>query len=216
MKFLMSYSGGKDSALAMYRMIKAGHEPVAFTTTINIKQGRSWFHGIQLELLDTLSDSLGIPFIPCECEPDQYTQALEDGLAKGKALGAAACVFGDIDIDGHRTWNTERCERLGLECIMPLWQESRESLTREVIELGFIALVKVIMTEYLDESFLGKRLDHALVERIKAAGADPCGENGEYHTFVCDGPIFKRPIAVEPGEIIDFGRHKAIDLRCRG
>ena len=95
---------------------------------------------------------------------------------------------------------------------MPLWQENREKLTLEVIDSGFKAIVKIVESKYLDESFLGKVLDAQLVEKIKNTGADPCGENGEYHTFVIDGPIFNSALDVSLGEIIDFGNYKAIDI----
>jgi len=212
MKFALSYSGGKDCALALYRMIKEGHTPVALITTVNIEQKRSWFHGIQTTLLDTVSDSLGIPLIACECVSDEYTQAYENGLKKARQMGAEACVFGDIDIDDHKQWNEERCEAAGLKCVMPLWKQDREALVRESIGAGFKAVIKIIQSDKMDESFLGKDLSIPLIEKIKAAGSDPCGENGEYHTFVYNGPVFKYPIPFKMGEIIDFEKHKAVDI----
>lgn len=212
MKFAMSYSGGKDSALALYRMVSAGHTPVALLTTINTRQERSWFHGIQRELLQQVADSLEIPLLACECEPEAYTQALEDGLKKAKEMGAQACAFGDIDIEEHREWDEERCKNTGLEACFPLWQQNREQLTQEVVEAGFKAMIKIVQSDVLDESFLGQILSEPLVQKIKEAGADPCGENGEYHTFVFDGPVFSHPVAIKTGKILDFGSHKAIDI----
>ena len=127
-------------------------------------------------------------------------------------MGAEACVFGDIDIEGHRQWNISQCEEAGLDCILPLWKQDRESLVRETIEAGFKAMIKIVQCDLLDESFLGKDLTIPLIEEIKAAGADVCGENGEYHTFVYNGPIFKFPIPLENRGVVDFGSHRAIDV----
>jgi len=213
MNFAMLYSGGKDGALALYRMINDGHKPVALVTTVNIEQKRSWFHGMQADLMKAVSDSLNIPLISCECTSNEYTAAFEDGLTKAREMGASACVFGDIDIDEHRCWDEERCKNTGLECILPLWKQSREVLVRETVEAGFKALIKIVQNDELDESFLGKDLSIPLIEKIKLTGSDVCGENGEYHTFVYDGPVFSYPVTVETGDIIDFGTHTAIDVR---
>ncbi len=212
MKFVMSYSCGKDSALALHRMIQAGHQPVALLTTVNIDQGRSWFHGVPDDLLAAIADSIGVPVITARCKPDDYTAALETALTQAKELGAEAAVFGDIDIEDHKSWNTERCAAVGLDCLLPLWQEPREALTREVLDAGFVALIKIVQVAALDETFLGQTLSPALCARIAAAGADICGENGEYHTIVVDGPIFRWPVAVNIGALLDFGSHKAVDI----
>jgi len=213
MNFAISYSGGKDSALALYRMLQQGHTPAAIITTVNIEQQRSWFHGIQSELLLVVSKSLQIPLIVCECTPDSYAQEFERGLKQARLMGADTCVFGDIDIAGHKAWNEERCQQAGLQCTLPLWGEEREALTREVINVGFKALIKIIDTSKLGSEFLGQTLAVPLIERMKLAGVDVSGENGEFHTFVYDGPIFASPISISLGETVDFGTHKAIDLR---
>ena len=212
MKFVISYSGGKDSALALFRMIDDGHSPAAMVCTVNVEQKRTWFHGIQMDLLEAVSDSLCIPLIACECATDEYGPAFEAGLTKARSMGAEACVFGDIDIEGHRGWNEERCENAGLACVLPLWNADREALVRETVEAGFRAMIKIVQSDKLDESFLGKDLTTQLMEKIKCAGSDACGEYGEYHTFVYDGPIFRYPIPLETHGIIDFGTHKAIDI----
>ena len=213
MNFAVSYSGGKDSALALYKMVKKGHNPVALITTVNVDQNRSWFHGVQSELMSAVSESLRIPLIICECTSDGYTKAYEAGLEKARLAGADCCVFGDIDIEGHREWNEERCRKAGLSCLLPLWRQNRERLTLEGIGAGLKSMIKIVDVTKLDDSFLGRTLTAGLVEKIKATGIDVCGENGEYHTFVYDGPMFASPVAFETGEIVDFGTHKAIDMK---
>lgn len=216
MKFAISYSGGKDSALSLYRMIIKGHTPVALITTVNIKDQRSWFHGIQYELLLAVSNSLQIPLITCECDPNNYVESFEEGLNKAKQMGADSCVFGDIDIEEHKCWNEERCKSVGLHCILPLWQQGRETLVYEMLSVGFKAMIKIVQNTKLDDSFLGQDLTISLIEKIKAIGVDTCGENGEYHTFVYDGPFFTYPIPLEINGIIDFGTHKALDILPKG
>lgn len=212
MRFVMAYSGGKDSALALYRMIQQGHEPVAIITTVNEDQGRSWIHGIRKEVLEKTAISLGLPLIICGCKVEAYESALENSLKEAKALGAEACVFGDIDIEDHKTWNEQRCASVGLDCILPLWKEPRESLTRETLEVGFKAMIKLIQKDQLTPDFLGETLSPEIIDRIKQLGCDVCGENGEYHTFVYDGPIFSTPIPIKIRETVDLGNHMGIEI----
>jgi diphthine-ammonia ligase len=186
---VISYSCGKDSALALYRMLQQGHRPVGLLVMVNREQNRSWFHGVDKPLLEAVSRSLRIPLICGECEGKDYAAAMETALARAKAAGAGAAVFGDIDIEGHRRWSSERCAAAGLEAVFPLWQQDRPALVEEVIDLGFKAMIKCVEKSKVDSKLLGLTLSRNLVEEIAASGADPCGENGEYHTFVYDGPI---------------------------
>lgn len=212
MRFAMLYSCGKDSALALERMLSAGHEPICLITTYNKDAGRSWFHGVDDDLLDAVSESLGIPLLKCVCTGDTYVSEMERCLNEARELGAEAAAFGDIDIEDHLTWNQERCAATGLTCMVPLWQESREALVHEVLDKGFKTVVKCVDLERLDSELLGEVLAPAVLSQITAAGADICGENGEYHTFVYDGPIFKKPVNIHVGEKLDFGSHGVVDI----
>ncbi|MBP1888477.1 uncharacterized protein (TIGR00290 family) [Clostridium moniliforme] len=199
-KFILSYSCGKDSTLSLYRLIEKGYIPVGLIVTVNKNEDKSWFHGIPSDILDKVSEALSISLIKVNCIGEEYEKAFEEALNKGKAMGARFCAFGDIDIDRHRTWCTDRCNNVNMEAKFPLWQEDREKLTKEFIDNGFKSIIKCCNDTELDESYLGKVLTHSLVEKIKKTGADPCGENGEYHTFVYDGPIFKNEIGFKIGE----------------
>lgn len=125
MHFVMSYSGGKDSALALWRLKCQGHQPVALLATYNPEQERSWFHGIPLAILEETAAAMSLPLLPCPCPPADYNASFERALARAKALGAEACAFGDIDIPDHRQWDEERCAAAGLSCLLPLWGEGR-------------------------------------------------------------------------------------------
>ena len=212
MKFVLSYSGGKDSMLALYKMRQQGHEPVALVATVDAAAQRSWFHGVPIWLLQAAADSLQIPLLLCASTPADYTAALESSLRAARQLGATAAVFGDIDIADHQAWNAERCQNVGLECLLPLWQQPREQVVRELLAAGFQAVIKIVDGQRLDPSFLGQTLTTELLQKIQASGADVCGEYGEYHTFVFAGPLFKQPLAFRAGPALQLGTHWAIDL----
>ncbi|MGL6113977.1 diphthine--ammonia ligase [Cetobacterium sp. SF1] len=193
-KFIMSYSCGKDSTLALDRMINQGHTPLALIITINKSNNSSWFHSISSNHMKEVANSLDIPLMLIECDGEDYEASFSEALKKFKEIGADSCVFGDIDIDAHREWCEKRCIEANLNAIFPLWNESREKLVYEFIDKGYNAVIKVVNLNYLPIDFLGKTLSKDVVESIKNNGADPCGENGEYHTFVYNGPLFKYPI----------------------
>lgn len=211
MKFVSSYSGGKDSMLAMYRAKMAGHEPVAILTMFDTKQNRNFFHGLSEPLLSRVSEALGLPVIIGRSAGEDYNEVFQSCLEQAMTLGAELCVFGDIDIVDHRKWCEDRCLAAGIEPYLPLWQESRESLTLQCIDSGFKPIIKVVDTERMPD-VLGKVLDRETAEEIKAFGADMCGENGEYHTFVVDGPVFNYPLQYQLGQKLTIGHHQVIDI----
>ncbi|MGL4571921.1 MAG: diphthine--ammonia ligase [Clostridium sp.] len=200
-RFVLSYSCGKDSTLALHRLIKRGNKPLALIVTVNKEVNRSWFHGVPDEVLNRVSKSLDIPLIKVICSGNEYESEFEKALVKSKELGATTCAFGDIDIIAHRKWCDDRCKNVGMESEFPLWQEDREEITNEVIQNGFKAMVKCCNNKFLGEHFLGEILTKDLIQKIKDCGADACGENGEYHTFVFDGPIFKEQVKFKQKEI---------------
>ena len=210
MKFVISYSCGKDSTLALHKMIAAGHTPVGLLVMVNKDEQHSWFHGVDLGLLDQISASLQIPLITCASSGEEYHLALEDGLRRAKELGAELCVYGDIDIEEHREWGTARCRSAGIEPYYPLWHRDREENTKEVIDLGYQCVIKCVRNADLPQDLLGKVLDHEMVAFMKEKGLDVCGENGEYHTVTLGGPIFHTPIPYVCGEIVDLGNTSVI------
>lgn len=213
-KFIMSYSCGKDSTLALYRMVQNGHIPVVLLVTVDKNAGRSWFHGVPQNLLADVAKSLDIPLMIVESNGTDYEKTFTDALIKAKDnLGADSCVFGDIDLEGHRTWCTSRCEEAEIEAVFPLWQEGREDLVYEFIETDFKTVIKNVKLECMGEDFLGKTLSREVVEEIKATGSDACGENGEYHSFVYDGPLFKYPIKFEAIGVVKTATHGFLDIR---
>lgn len=196
MKFIMAYSGGKDCTLALDRMIRQGHEPVALYTTIT-KRGINYNHFIRKEVYQEYEASLGIPVIFCETaelhnQEDIYRR-LKEAIEK---YDAKAVCTGDIYLRGIALWNRQMARLLGVEWWCPLWNESTDNLVREVLEKGYKLFIKSVKTEYLSEDYLGKELSFELISEFREKGIDICGEKGEYHSIVVDGPIFKRPLPV--------------------
>lgn len=196
LRFVASYSGGKDSVLAIHRAIQSGMKLEALLITYNIDRKRSWFHGIDEDVLHKISESIGVPVRLIRTSGADYAENFEKALKAEQQRGAQACVFGDIDIEGHLEWGSERCRAAGLIPCFPLWKEDRHALAEECIRSGFKPTVTVVDTKRLDASFAGRPLTLEVLDEMKKAGIDACGENGEYHSFVADGPIFSFSIPV--------------------
>ncbi|MFV0504616.1 MAG: diphthine--ammonia ligase [Lachnospirales bacterium] len=211
-KFVASFSGGKDSTLSIYRAMEAGNTPVGLITTFNENAEASWFHNIPKTYLEKVAKSLNIPLYLINTMGDDYGVKFEEKLAEMKKLGAEVCVFGDIDIEDHYKWCSERCKNVGLDYYFPLWLEDRKSLVCDFIEKGFKAVITVLNHDKMNKSFIGKTLTNSLVEDIELSGVDVCGENGEYHTFVYDGPIFSEKIAMKFKEMESKDAYTRIKL----
>jgi len=213
-RFVASFSGGKDSVLAIYKAINKGMIPLALITTFNTDKKRSCFHGIPEPVLESISASIGVPVWYMKTSGEKYTENFEKKLRYAKEQGAEVCVFGDIDIEGHLKWCTERCENVDLEPFFPLYGQSRETVVNDFIESGFTAHFTIIDTSRINANLLGRKLTKEALMEIKAQGADICGENGEYHTFVTDGPIFKKPVDVLFGEKVLENSYAILPLKA--
>jgi len=213
MKVAISYSGGKESALALYKVINAGHEPIALINTFNTDENRSHSHGLPSEVLERVSESLNIPLWLIKTSGKDYAENFEKALERAKEEGAEGCVFGDVDIEGHINWCSERCENVGIEAIFPLFGKTRRDVVHELIDSGFIANISTVNTQYLSDHFLGQRLTKERAEEIALSGACICGENGEYHTFVSDGPIFTKAVEFSFEEKLIRDNYAMLPLR---
>ena len=201
MKFVMSFSCGKDSIYALDRMLSEGHTPVALIVACNKNSGRSFFHGADEALLDAYADALGIPCIKTYADGEDYSEKFEEGLKKAKEMGAEAACFGDICLLSSKKWNAGRATAAGLEAVLPLWKKDNVQHVKDVIDAGYKCLIKIVDTDALSEEFLGKYLDEQVMKALEENEVDVCGENGEYHTIVTDGPIFKHPLDIQIGSI---------------
>lgn len=212
MKFVMSYSCGKDSTLALHKMAEQGHEPVCLLVMVKEQEDRSWFHGADRALLAMYEQALGLPMLLCPSCGADYHLSLEDGLRRAMALGAEAACFGDIDLEANRRWEEDRCQAVGLYASFPLWQREREGCVRELVSLGYKCLIKSVDRALLPVSLLGRYIDSASIAELGRAGVDVCGENGEYHTLAVDGPVFRQPLAFRTGQVLELGTHAVIEV----
>ena len=211
-KFIASYSGGKDSTLAIYRAINSGLSPLILATTYNTGVDRSWVHRISEDLLQKVSASLSIPITLVKTTGKQYEENFENVLAAVRNIGAEVCVFGDIDIEDHLEWCTARCKKTGLIPYFPLWKEERKKLVYEFIDAGFSAIITIIDTSRMPKEFLGQILTRETADSIDKSGTDICGENGEYHTFTFDGPMFSNKIDFTVKEKIEKDKYIILDI----
>ena len=212
-KFIGSYSGGKDSTLAIYRAISQGMIPAEIFTTYNIDRKRSWFHGIPQDILNRISKEINIPITLLKTSGEEYIKNMEAKLLDAKENGVEYCVFGDIDLEGHLAWCTERCNNVGMKAYFPLRKESRKDLVYEFIDLGFKTIITVIDKTRMPEKFLGQILTREVADAIEESGADICGENGEYHTFAYDGPLFKNPVKFKTGDKVKEDKYIILPIR---
>lgn len=192
-KVVVSYSGGKDCVLALDRALKNQMEVVALLTTKKKDREDSWFHNIEIEKIYEVSRKMGIFLKVIETDGKDYEEKFERGLKElRETCGIDGCIFGDIDIKHHREWGENRCLNVGIEAIFPLWEGNREELVNEFLDLGYKATIKKVDEKKLPKDFIGKKLNKELISKFKEYNIDVCGENGEYHTFVYDGPLFKK------------------------
>ena len=199
--FFCSWSGGKDSCLALYRALRAGGEPRVLLTMLAEDGVHSRSHGLSLGVLQAQADALGFDLVTRAVTWDGYEEAFLDALRELAGRGLHDGVFGDIDLQGHLDWVERVCGSAGVAPWEPLWKGERATLLSEFLDAGFRAVIVAVKDERLDARFLGRTLDAALLPELEAAGVDLCGEEGEYHTVVIDGPLFRRPVRLEHGEI---------------
>ena len=201
----VSWSGGKDSCLALYKAKESGYNPVKLLTMFGMEEISS-SHRLDEKVIKAQADSLGIDYLIGKSTFDEYEKVFMFNLKNFKKQDINYGIFGDIDLEEHRQWEERVCSSAGMEVVLPLWKRDRKEIVKEFITLGFKAKIVVVNTNMISTKFLGQDLSLSLIDEIERAGADPCGENGEYHTVVYDGPIFKKPVDIKyADEIIPVG-----------
>jgi uncharacterized protein (TIGR00290 family) len=192
--------------MALYRTLEANQlEVVALLTTLSERFRRVSMHGVREELLDLQAKSVGIPLekvlIPYPCPNQIYEERMREVLSRWKKDGVTHVIFGDLFLEDIRNYREDNLAKLDLKPIFPVWGRDTANLAREMVQRGFRAVLTCVDPKKLDASFAGRQFDDSLLTSLPLS-ADPCGENGEFHTFVYDGPIFKERIPIEVGESV--------------
>ncbi|AKJ69523.1 MULTISPECIES: diphthine--ammonia ligase [Pandoraea] len=188
-----SWSGGKDSCLALHRALTQGYAVRYLLAMLDENGASSRSHGLPPALLQAQADALGIALVSARAGWESYESVFTAQLQRFAADGITHGVFGDIDLQAHRDWEEKVCAAAGLEAVLPLWQQPRLALAHEFIALGYRAILVCVDGRHLGPEFVGREYDLALLDDLPR-DVDACGENGEFHTFVYAGPRFTRPV----------------------
>lgn len=199
--FVASWSGGKDSAMAYYRAVQSGMTPQRLLTMFQEDEELSKSHALPLQVVQAQADRLDVPLMIRGAGWDDYEAKFLDAMDECRADGITHGVFGDIDLEGHLEWVQKTCAKSGIIPIHPLWQEPRRSILEELLAVGFEAVIVVVNTNMMPAEYVGQTFTRQLMDELEALGIDSCGENGEFHTVVLDGPIFSSRVPVTFGEV---------------
>jgi uncharacterized protein (TIGR00290 family) len=204
---LLSWSSGKDSTWALHLLSQQKDVRIAaLVTTFNSAANRVAMHAVRRSLVEAQAERTGLPLWPIElpwpCSNAQYEEIMRTVYQRAVAEGIAAVAFGDLFLEDIRAYRERQLEGTGLEPLFPVWKIPTDRLAREMIAAGVKAKITCVDPARLDKSFAGRDFDLALLESLPAQ-IDPCGENGEFHTFVHDAPVFNRPIDVQTGEVVE-------------
>ena len=211
-KSFFNWSGGKDSSLALYHVLKEGEYSIEkLLTNVNKQFGRVSMHGVREELLEQQAAAIGIPLqkliLPDQPSMIEYEDLMIQTMEQLRKENFTHSVFGDIFLEDLKAYRETQLAKVHMHAVFPLWKKDTTMLMHEFIDLGFKTIVVCVKAESLDESFAGRIIDHNFLNDLPA-DVDPCGENGEFHTFVFDGPIFKKPVEYKLGEKV-FREYKA-------
>lgn len=200
----LNWSGGKDAAFALFQVLNGKEITVErLLTTVGETNDRVAMHAVRRELIQAQADSIGIPldllYLPENPGMDTYEERMMQQMGLYRVEGLSCSIFGDINLLDLRRYREDQLKKAGMEALFPLWGKPTGIQAKDFIEAGFKAIVVSVNASLMDTSFAGAEFDRSFLECLPPA-VDPCGENGEFHTFVYDGPIFHTPVAFTPGE----------------
>jgi len=206
-RILLAWSCGKDSAWALHVLRdRCDFEVVSLLTTLNSAAGRVSMHAVREELLDLQARAVGLPTVkvplPSPCSNDDYEIVMRGAMARAREDGITHVAFGDLFLEDVRTYREARLEGTGIAPLFPVWGMDTTSLAQEMLSAGLRAVITCVDPRRLDSSFAGRDFDRGFLDDLPR-GVDPCGENGEFHTFAISGPMFSRAVPVVPGDIVE-------------
>lgn len=218
MKTLLNWSSGKDAALAYYMLQKdSKYDIVSLLTTVNAEKDRVVMHGVRKELLLLQADRMNIPIstieLPASPSNDVYTACMEKALLNFIEQGVTTAAFGDIFLEDLKKYREKQLTQIGLKATFPLWGRDTKELIGLIEETGIEATVICVDGSVLDKEFLGRKIDSSFINDLPH-GVDPCGENGEFHTFVYNAPYYRESIQIEMGEVVH--KHYQHDKEDKG
>jgi uncharacterized protein (TIGR00290 family) len=218
-KTWLSWSSGKDSAWALHVLRRSDeYEVTGLFTTINAAFGRVAMHAVRVELLRQQAQAVGLPLhlmaIPYPCSDEQYAAVMTDFMAHANSDGVRCMAFGDLYLQDVRRYREERMQGSGIAAVFPLWERPTRALLEEMLAGGLRACLTCVDPRVLPAEFAGQELTPELLERMPS-DIDPCGENGEFHSFVFDGPMFSQPLDIEMGEVVERDGFVFADCRLR-
>jgi uncharacterized protein (TIGR00290 family) len=207
LKAWLAWSGGKDSAWALHTVRQSGEfDIVALLTTINRTHSRVAMHAVRESLVELQAAAAGLPlvkvFISAICRNEDYEQAMSIVMSRARAERVLRVVFGDLFLEGIRAYRERQLASCGMTGVFPLWRNDTRKLAEEMLAAGLSARITCVDPAKLDRSFAGRRFDAEFLAALPP-GVDPCGENGEFHTFACAGPMFREPVPVTVGEVVE-------------
>jgi len=194
MSYIASWSGGKDSCFALYEAISKGYDISHLVNFVSKEFNRVSFHGTEAKLIQLQSQAIGIPLFQKETTGDGYEQEFKEAVRSLIPSGVEGMVFGDIYLQEHKDWVERVCSYLGIEAVEPLWGRDTGEILSDFIEKGFEAVIVSAQSKLIDEEWVGHSVNRDFMAYLKGRNVDLYGENGEYHTLVVNGPIFKTPI----------------------
>lgn len=196
MSYIASWSGGKDSCLACYKAMLSGYDIHYLVNFVSQEYGRVSFHGTETKLIQLQAESIGTPLCQKETAKGCYEQEFKEVVRSLIPDGIKGMIFGDIYMQEHRDWTERVCTEMGIEAVEPLWGRDTEAILTDFIDAGFQAVIIGAQSRFIDAEWLGRRVDRDFIEYLKNKNICPCGEKGEYHTLVTDGPIFDKGIEI--------------------
>jgi uncharacterized protein (TIGR00290 family) len=205
-KVVMNWSSGKDAALAYNFLVnQAAYKVTHLLTTLSQEHERVFMHGVREQLLDMQAERMGLPLIkvklPASPDDEIYKQAMWQTMTDLRKKGVAASAFGDIFLEDLKVYREQQLAAVGMAAVFPLWKKDTRELVRMVEDAGIEAIVVCVSEKYLGKEFLGMKIGREFLDRLPA-GVDPCGENGEFHTFVYNAPFFSEPISIVTGVVV--------------
>ncbi|MGQ9730739.1 MAG: diphthine--ammonia ligase [Candidatus Zipacnadales bacterium] len=212
--YAASWSGGKDSCLACYEAIRAGYNVAYLVNMTSVLHGRVRFHGLPNALVQAQAEAMGLSLIQRATPDDDYEGVFGETLRDLLSEGLEGMVFGDIHIEAHRDWGRKMCTSVGIEAVHPLWGRSPEAVVRAFVEAGFEAVIVSGDPAYFSEAQMGLPITPHFIQWCgETPGIDVCGENGEYHTLVLDGPLFQRRLRLTESYPVRVNGHCFLDIR---